>query len=144
MKRDISNRTDIELMVNTFYEKVIADKLLGSIFQDVAKVNWATHIPLLNNFWENVIFFTGSYEGNPVNLHKHLHYIKPLNKTHFDRWNKLFILTVDQLFEGPKAELAKERAISISGIIKDKVLDFQLEIDNRRGPVSGKNRKSGR
>ena len=112
-------------MVDAFYKKVLADKQLGFIFQDVAKVNWATHIPLLYNFWENVILFTGPYEGNPVNLHKHLHFIKPLNKTHFDRWNSLFIRTVDQLFEGSKAELAKERAISISGIISEKVLEHQ-------------------
>ena len=109
-------------MVDAFYKKVLADKLLAHIFQDVAKVNWVTHIPILYNFWENVILFTGSYEGNPVNLHKHLHFIKPLNKTHFDRWNKLFVLTVDQLFEGTNAELAKERALSISGIIEEKVL----------------------
>ena len=124
MKRDIENRSDIELMVDTFYKKVLADKQLGFIFQDVAKVNWSTHIPILYDFWENVILFTGSYEGNPVNLHKHLHTIEPLSKTHFDRWNKLFILTVDQLFEGSKAGLAKERAISISGILRDKVLEY--------------------
>jgi len=122
LKKDIQNRADIELMVDTFYKKVLADKQLGYIFQDVAKVNWATHIPILYNFWENVILFTGSYEGNPVNLHKHLHDIKPLNKAHFERWNKLFILTVNQLFEGANAELAKEKALSISGIIKQKVL----------------------
>lgn len=125
MKKDIEHRSDIELMVDAFYKKVLADKQLGFIFQDVAKVNWSTHIPLLYDFWENVILFTGSYEGNPVHLHKHLHAIEPLSKTHFDRWNKLFILTVDQLFEGSKAELAKERAINISGIIRDKVFEYQ-------------------
>lgn len=126
MKKDIENRSDIELMVDTFYKKVLADKKLGFIFQDVAKVNWSTHISMVNDFWENVILFTGSYEGNPVHLHKHLHAIEPLNKTHFDRWNKLFISTVDKLFEGSKAELAKERAISISGIIKEKVFEYQI------------------
>lgn len=141
LKKDIENRYDIELMVDAFYKKVLADKQLGFIFQDVAKVNWSTHIPLLYDFWENVIFFTGSYEGNPVNLHKHLHAIEPLNKTHFDRWNKLFILTIDQLFEGSKAELAKERAISISGIIRDKVLEYQETI---RIEVPGNNGKKNR
>lgn len=125
MKKDIENRQDIELLVDTFYKKVLADKKLGFIFEDVAKVNWSTHIPLVYDFWENVILFTGSYEGNPVHLHKHLHAIEPLNKSHFDRWNKLFILTVNQLFEGMKADLAKDRAISISGILRDKVIEFQ-------------------
>jgi hemoglobin len=33
-----------------------------------------------------------------------------LNKDLFDRWVHLFHATVDQLFEGEKAQLAKERA----------------------------------
>jgi hemoglobin len=125
LKKDIENRTDIELLVNTFYKKVIADNKLGYIFNDVALVNWSTHFVIMYDFWENVILFTGSYEGNPVNLHKHLHHIQPLDKTHFNRWNKLFLETVDQLFAGAKANLAKERALSISGIIKNKVLEYQ-------------------
>lgn len=132
MKKDIVNRADIELLVNTFYGKVIADKKLDYIFNDVAQVNWATHLMIMYDFWENVILFTGSYEGNPVNLHKHLHHIQPLDKTHFNRWNKLFIRTVDQLFAGSKAELAKERAVSISGIIREKVLEHRNGLKNSK------------
>lgn len=125
MKKDIANRTDIELLVNTFYEKVVADKQLGFIFQEIAKVNWSTHLPVMYNFWENIILCTGTYEGNPMNLHKRLHHITSLNETHFDQWESLFICTIDELFEGPKANLAKQRAISISGIIKEKILEYQ-------------------
>ncbi len=124
MKKDIETRTDIELLVNTFYTKVIADNKLGYIFNDVALVNWSTHFVILYNFWENVILFTGSYEGNPVNLHKHIHHFQPLDKTHFNRWNKLFLDTVNELFEGSKADLAKERALSISGIISNEILEY--------------------
>ena len=124
MKKDIETRTDIELLVNTFYTKVIADNKLGYIFNDVALVNWSTHFVILYNFWENVILFTGSYEGNPVNLHKHIHHIQPLDKTHFNRWNKLFLDTVNELFEGSKADLAKERALSISGIISNEIQEY--------------------
>lgn len=145
MKKDIENRSDIELMVDVFYKKVLADKQLELIFQEVAKVNWTTHMPLLYDFWENVILFTGSYEGNPVNLHKHLHDIEPLSKTHFNRWNKLFILTVDQLFEGSKAELAKERAISISGIIRDKLIDYQkTKTDIKTGQPGNNSKKNSK
>jgi hypothetical protein len=41
----------------------------------------------------------------------------------------LFICTVDKLFEGTKANLAKQRAISISGIIKEKIFQYQLGIN---------------
>jgi hemoglobin len=132
LKKDIENRTDIELLVNTFYTKVIADNKLGYIFNDVALVNWSTHFLIMYDFWENVILFTGSYEGNPVNLHKHLHHIQPLDKTHFNRWNKLFLDTVNELFEGSKADLAKERALSISGIISKKILEYRNGLKSKK------------
>ena len=127
MKKDITNRDDVELLVNAFYAKVIADKELGHIFQEIAKVNWTTHLAAMVDFWENIILFTGSYEGNPMNLHQHLHHIAPLNEIHFEQWNNLFIRTVDELFDGAKASLAKYRALSISLIIKKKLLAFQWE-----------------
>ena len=128
MIKDIVNRTDIELLVNYFYGKIVESKELGFIFQEVAKVNWSTHLPTMYDFWENIILFSGNYKGNPLHLHKNLHYIKPLNETHFDEWNRLFIDAVDELFEGSKADLAKQRAISISEIIKKNILEYQQEI----------------
>ncbi|MEO6229057.1 MAG: group III truncated hemoglobin [Ferruginibacter sp.] len=125
MKKDIQTRIDIELLVNVFYAKIIEDNLLGNIFQEIAKVNWPKHLATTYDFWENIILFTGNYEGNPMNLHQHLHDIAPLETAHFDRWNKLFIDTLDSLFEGERAQLAKQRAISISNIIKEKLLAHQ-------------------
>ncbi len=126
MKKDIENRTDIELLVNSFYKKVVADEQLGYIFQDIAKVNWSTHLPTMYNFWENIVFFTGTYEGDPINLHKRLHRITPLTEAHFDQWIQLFTCTVDELFEGEKANLAKHRAIGIAGIMKRKIFEPEL------------------
>ena len=122
MKKDIENRNDIELLVNTFYQKIMMDEELGYIFREKANINWLTHLPTMVSFWENMVLFTGNYEGNPMNLHRHLHHIAPLNQFHFDKWNQLFLKTLDELFEGEKARLAKERTISISAIIQDKVL----------------------
>jgi hemoglobin len=90
MKKDIDSRADIELMVIVFYERIKKDKLLGCIFQDVAQVNLALHIQKMTDFWENVIFQTGSYEGNPMNLHTKLHKVVPLTEAQFEQWNELF------------------------------------------------------
>ena len=88
MKKDIENRTDIELLVNIFYAKVVKDEQLGFIFQEIAKVNWQTHLAIMYDFWENIILFTGTYQGNPMNLHQHLHHIAPLKASHFQQWNQ--------------------------------------------------------
>ena len=122
MKKDIENRDDIILLINTFYEKVKKDEIIGYIFNDVAKVNWDKHLPVMYDFWENVIFFTGSYTGNPMTAHKQLNQKTPLNTEHFQEWIKLFTKTVDELFEGDKAELTKQRAISIATVMQIKIL----------------------
>ena len=123
MKKDIVDRKNIELMVNTFYEKVKVDPLISHFFKETVKVNWEQHLPVMYRFWDNALFFTGSYTGHPLEVHKHLNSLAALRTEHFQQWNKLFIETVDELFEGEKATLAKERAISISTVIQLKILN---------------------
>ena len=125
MKQDIKGRADIELLVNTFYHAVLRDKELAYIFTDLAHVNWSHHLPVMYNFWENIILRTGSYDGNPMTLHQHLNHIRPLTGMHFRRWDKLFVRTVDKLFTGPNASLAKERALCISAILCENILADQ-------------------
>ena len=123
MKKDIESRDDIELLVKSFYEKVKIDPVIGSIFTDIARVNWEKHLPVMFDFWENTIFYTGSYLGNPMKSHQNLNKLFPLTKEHFSRWNQLFASTMDELFEGDKAVLAKQRAISISTVMQLKLFN---------------------
>lgn len=122
MKKDLSNRKDIETLITAFYEKVKQDSTIGYIFNDVAKVNWEKHLPVMFNFWENALFYTGTYSGDNMNVHRHLNRMTPLKKEHFEQWNKLFLENVDELFAGPNAELAKQRAISISTVMQIKII----------------------
>lgn len=127
MKRDIENRADIELLVNEFYRKVTEDDVIGFIFSNIVKMNWEKHLPIMYDFWDNALFFTGTYSGNPMNLHKHLHHIRPLDSKHFLRWVDLFLETVDDNFEGEKASLARQRAISIAAVMEEKILQYRKE-----------------
>lgn len=122
MKKDIEPGKDVELLINTFYRKVNADPVIGYIFYDVVHVNWEKHLPVMYRFWENALFFSGGYFGNPLLIHKHLNKMFPLTSEHFNTWNKLFSSTVDELFEGEKASLAKQRAISISTVMQLEIL----------------------
>lgn len=121
MKQDIKNSKDIELLVNAFYEKVKTDKLIGPFFNEIVHINWPKHISIMCKFWDNILFFSGEYEGNPMTLHHHLSQLKNIEKKHFKRWNTLFSKTVDKLFEGEKAALIKKRALSISDIIQKNI-----------------------
>ena len=122
MRTDIRHRKDIEKLVNSFYDKVKTDKVIGYLFTDVAKVNWELHLPKMYDFWENILFFSANYEGNPMVKHKELHQKSTMTKTHFDHWNQLFIQTVDELFQGKKAEEIKNRALNISAAMMYKTL----------------------
>lgn len=121
MKCDIENRRDIEHLINSFYNKVKQDEVIGFIFNDVAKVNWEKHLPVMYDFWENIIFLSNKYAGNPMVVHTHLNNLVPLTKEHFQRWLQLFTATVDELFEGGKANLSKEKAVSIATIMEVKI-----------------------
>ena len=123
MKTDIRNRKDIEKLVNAFYNKVKTDDVIGYLFTEVAKVDWEAHLPKMYNFWENILFCTANYNGNPMMKHKELHEKSPMTQEHFQHWTSLFTATVDKLFEGPKAEEIKNRAMNIASLMMYKTLN---------------------
>jgi hemoglobin len=117
---DIEKRQDIEKLVNSFYEKVLADSSISHFFIDVVPVNWEKHLPVMYDFWESIVFEKALYKGNAMQAHVHLNQKAKLEKQHFEQWLALFTKTVDELFSGPKAELAKTRALSIATVIQMK------------------------
>lgn len=118
---DLTQRPDIERVVNTFYQKVRHDAQLGLIFDQVAQVDWDKHLPKMYDFWEHVLWGTGSYYGHPMLPHFQLNDKYPLLNEHFTRWKILFFETVDELFEGEQANNMKMRAASIASIMEAKI-----------------------
>ncbi|MDX5423225.1 MAG: group III truncated hemoglobin [Hymenobacteraceae bacterium] len=116
-KRDIETEEDVKLLVDIFYEHVNKDELLSPVFNDFAHVNWQAHLPVMYNFWSSILFGSMAYKGQPFPKHMRL----PIEQKHFIRWVSLFILTVDSLFAGSKAEEAKQKASSIARIFQMKM-----------------------
>jgi len=123
MKKDIESKKDIVKLVDAFYAKVTADEMIGFIFTEKASINWGQHLPIMYSFFENMLLYTGSYTGNPMELHKHVNRLYPLTVEHFSRWIHLFESTVDDLFAGKKAELAKQRTKSIAAVMQIKIFN---------------------
>ena len=44
-----------------------------------------------------------------------------LRKQHFTRWLYLFHQTIDELYSGTKATLAKERSVSIANLMQNRI-----------------------
>lgn len=121
--KDIKNRLDIILLVDTFYEKIKTDQTIGYFFIEVAKVDWNIHLSKMYDFWENILFYTSNYSGSPMQVHKELHQKSPLKAEHFDHWLTLFCNNIDEHFKGKKANEIKERAKNIAMVMSYKVLE---------------------
>lgn len=119
-KTDIKNREDIEKIVNAFYGKVKEDAAINFFFNDVAKTNWEIHLPKMTNFFENILFSSGNYDGNPMLAHEELHKKSEVKEAHFHHWRILFDTTVDELFEGVKANEIKLRSANIAAAMMHK------------------------
>ncbi len=121
MKKDIANREDLLLLVTVFYKKLLADDSISYLFTDVAKIDMAHHLPVLVDFWESILFQTDTYRKNAMQPHLALHQQSPLQKNHFETWLRYFKESVDELFDGEKALITKERATSIATVMQIKI-----------------------
>ncbi len=120
--RDIESRSDIEHLLQNFYSKALVDPVIGYFFTEVVPLQMDTHMPVIVDFWETVLFGKAAYKGNVLEIHKHIHRLSAFREEHFERWVTLFTFTVDEYFAGEKAILAKQRAESIATIMKIKTI----------------------
>jgi hemoglobin len=120
-KKDIGSRSDLLLLMQEFYKKLLADNSINYLFTDVANINLDHHFPMLVDFWDSILFQSGAYQKNAMQPHLALHQKSPLTKHHFETWLRYFKETVDELFTGNNAFIIKERATSISTVMQIKI-----------------------
>lgn len=127
-KKDINTREDVYLLVSSFYTKVRKDNLLGPIFNTAIK-DWDEHLDRLTTFWETSLFMTRKLEqkyiGNPMEAHVKVdrdnnHSITEL---HFGVWLNLWYQTIDELFVGEYADVAKRRARKMGTFLHLKIFE---------------------
>lgn len=111
---DILDRADCERLVRAFYERAMTDPIIGFIFTDVAGLDLEAHVPVITDFWETILLDAHAYSGGAFRPHAELNTKVRLRYGHFARWLGLWIATVDELFAGPHAELAKSHAIRVA------------------------------
>lgn len=112
---DITTKEDIHQLVHTFYNAMITDAQLKHHFEGL---NLHTHLQFIEQFWQLVLLDIPGYTHNVMQKHVHL----ALTTTDFDNWLHLFNTTVDNLFTGANASLAKNRANLIAITMKIKLI----------------------
>ena len=111
---DIQNKADIEILIETFYGKVFKDALLAPFFKNM---DFEAHKPQMVHFWSFVLISEPGYKTNVTEKHLNM----PLEAEHFERWIYFFKETVDELFAGETAEMAKQRATLVGWTIQEKL-----------------------
>jgi hemoglobin len=104
---DITTETDVDFLVDQFYEKVNKNEILAPFF---IHTNWEHHLPQTRAFWYFILLDKPGFKGNIFDAHTKRH-IKPL---HFDIWVQLFCEAVNENFAGTIAEKAIAKAKELS------------------------------
>lgn len=89
-----------------FYGRALTDELLAEPFTELREAGLESHLPVMCDFWETVLFGTKSYRRPrrpppPARAASAHGRSRPLTAAHFQRWLALWIETVEQRHSGP-------------------------------------------
>lgn len=113
--------------MRSFYGRALTDPVIGWLFTDIAHLDLESHVPRITSFWETILLDARSYGGGAFRPHLELNFKTPLKRGHFERWLYLWQQTVDELFAGPHAELAKAHATRVASAFYARLQSFQQE-----------------
>lgn len=86
-------RDSIARLVDTFYDRVQADPVIGPIF-NAAVHDWPAHKATLVQFWSSIVLGTREYRGNPMAAHR----AQPgIEDAHFGHWLALWRATAHEV-----------------------------------------------
>jgi len=85
MQQTDDAQATVERMVRLFYERALADEVLGPIFRGAIH-DWEGHMAIVRDFWSGVLHGTDRYKRNAFAPHAKLHF----EPEAFDRWLTVF------------------------------------------------------
>ncbi|UXS02896.1 group III truncated hemoglobin [Agrobacterium tumefaciens] len=81
----------IDLLVETFYARVLQHPTLGPVFAARLDGRWPEHMGKMKRFWSAVAFKNGGYGGKPVQAHVG---VENMTAELFPQWLDLFSATL--------------------------------------------------
>jgi len=90
----------VDLLVETFYGRVLEHPTLGPVFNARLSGRWPEHMARMKQFWAAVAFKNGGYGGKPVQAHLG---VKGMSAELFPQWLALFSATLDDIAPSPQA-----------------------------------------
>jgi len=101
MRATAEQEAAIDRMVRLFYERGLADDVLGPIFR-AAIHDWDAHIPIVASFWSSMIHGTQRYRGNTFGVHMKLKF----EPAAFEHWIVAFESAANEALEPDDAAKA--------------------------------------
>lgn len=114
-KPDLDSKENIHAFLGRFYDRLLSDPVLAPIFLDVAGIDLRVHLGHIQAYWEKLLLGEDDYRRHTMNIHRALHARRALTEADFERWLAFFMAAVDEGYEGPHAEKAKQVARHIAG-----------------------------
>ena len=121
-RADLDSRAHIEIFLEHFYGKLLADPVLAPIFLDVADIDIRVHLGHIQAYWEKLLLGGDDYHRHTMNIHRALHDKRSLSEAEFDLWLAHYQQSVDEHFAGPFAEQAKRIAAHIADNMKTRIV----------------------
>jgi hemoglobin len=112
--RDIETRSDLRAFVDAFYARLLGDPRVAPLF---VTLDLDVHLPILVDFWAMVLLGESSYSRNAFQKHVPL----AIEDRHFAIWLGHFESSLDAMFSGERAQLAKLRAQGIAAMFRSKL-----------------------
>ncbi len=113
---DVDTPERLGEFLRDFYQDVAQDDLLGPMFNEIAQVDWADHIPKITGFWSRFLFGIRGYTGNPMAAHFRIHDQSPFTTDHFVRWLELFHDALDAGWQGENVARMKTLALNVARV----------------------------
>ena len=107
---DLCTEEEIIQLVNSFYESIRKDGVLGPIFNQHVN-DWDTHLSTMVDFWSSTLRRSARFRGAPMPKHTAL---PGLSFELFERWLMLFRQTTDALPNAALGQRASELARRIA------------------------------
>jgi len=102
------DRPALAVLVDTFYDRVRRDPLLGPVFADaIADGEWDQHKERMVSFWSTAMLKAREFRGNVFGKHQAMPQLTP---AHFARWLALFEDTAGMLFAPDDADALVDAA----------------------------------
>ncbi len=112
--RDIRTEEDIAVWMNRFYKRLLEDEITAPVFKGL---DIEEHLPRIIEFWAFVLLDKEGYKTNVFQKHAHLN----LEKVHFEHWLQHFRSVTDEMFQGERADTAKQRVALLATTFYHKI-----------------------